>query len=78
MKKTHFGIEYYFKPTPKWARLIGDALLYGGTVATGLAASNGDMKLAGATLAMSVTGKFFSNWATETEKDTKDGQPNGQ
>lgn len=62
-------LKNYWKPTPKWARQLGDSLLAAGTLASS-SAIIADYKTAGLiALGLSVIGKFLSNLFANVGED---------
>jgi hypothetical protein len=64
MKNTKFGWKYYFAPTPKRLRILGDSLAAAGTFAASILILNGSPKNGTIILIAAVVGKFISNFFT--------------
>jgi len=60
-----FGWSYYFKPTPKRMRVLGDSLAAAGTFGSSIAILNGHPIVGTSILVVSIVGKFISNFFTE-------------
>lgn len=66
-----FGWKYYFAPTPKRMRVLGDSLAAAGTFGASIAILNG-YPVAGTTImVVAVIGKFISNFFTDATKRSK-------
>jgi hypothetical protein len=64
-----FGWKYYFAPTPKRMRVLGDSLAAAGTFAAGISVLNGMPMLGTIVMISSVLGKFISNFFTDASED---------
>ena len=64
-KKVKLSSRGYMKPTPKNLRKLGDGLLAVGALVTGASIGNSDV-IAYISLAVSVIGKFLTNFFEET------------
>jgi hypothetical protein len=67
--KTKFGWKYYFSPTPKRLRVLGDSLAIAGTFALGIATLNGHPIVGTIVMIVAIVGKFISNFFSETPED---------
>lgn len=67
MKKLEFGWSYYFAPTPKRIRVLGDSLAIAGTFALGIATLNGHPVAGTIIMVVAIVGKFISNFFTEED-----------
>ena len=63
-----FGWSYYFKPTPKRLRVLGDSLAAAGTFGAGIVVLNGHPIVGTIVMAVAILGKFISNFFTEDGK----------
>ena len=64
-----FGWKHYFAPTPKRMRVFGDSLAAAGTFGAGIAVLNGHPIMGTIIMAVSVFGKFISNFFTDAPED---------
>lgn len=64
---TKFGWKYYFAPTPKRLRILGDSLAAAGTFAAGIATLNGHPVAGTIVMVVAIVGKFISNFFTEED-----------
>jgi hypothetical protein len=70
MKKLNFGWKYYFAPTPKRMRVLGDSLAAAGTLGASIAVLNGNPLTGTIIMIGAVLGKFISNFFTNgSQKD---------
>lgn len=60
-----FGWSYYFKPTPKRLRVLGDSLAAAGTFGAGVVVLNGHPIVGTIIMGVAILGKFISNFFTE-------------
>lgn len=67
--KTKFGWKYYFSPTPKRIRVLGDSLAAAGTFGAGIAVLNGHPVVGTIVMVVAIVGKFISNFFTEETED---------
>ena len=67
--KTRFGWKYYFAPTPKRLRVLGDSLAAAGTFAAGIATLNGHPIAGTVIMFIAVAGKFISNFFVEDSEN---------
>jgi hypothetical protein len=63
-----FGINEYFKPTPKKIRSAADALVAATTFGGSMIVLNGDPKVGTIVFIVGVIAKFISNLFAEDEK----------
>ncbi len=63
-RKTRFGWKYYFSPTPKRLRVLGDSLAAAGTFGASVAILNGHPIAGTIIMIVAVMGKFISNFFT--------------
>jgi len=67
-----FGWNYYFSPTPKRIRILGDSMAAASLFVSGLAISSGYEKVALYVSIAGWAGKFISNFfADATQNDIK-------
>lgn len=57
-----FGWKYYFQPTPKRMRVLGDSLAAAGTFASTIVVLNGHPIAGTIIMVVAVMGKFISNF----------------
>lgn len=57
-----FGWKYYFQPTPKRMRVLGDSLAAAGTFASTIVVLNGHPIAGTVIMVVAVMGKFISNF----------------
>jgi hypothetical protein len=67
MSKLSFGWKYYFTPTPKRLRVLGDSLAAAATFGAGIAILNGHPIAGTIIMIIGLVGKFISNFFTEEE-----------
>ena len=60
-----FGWKYYFKPTPKRIKILGDSLAAGSLFVAGLSLVSGYEKIAIAVAISGWIGKVISNFFTD-------------
>lgn len=60
-----FGWKYYFAPTPKRLRILGDSLAAAGTFGASIVVLNGQPIAGTIIMVVGVIGKFISNFFTE-------------
>lgn len=65
--KTKFGWKYYFAPTPKRLRVLGDSLAAAGVFGAGIATLNGHPIAGTIIMVVAIAGKFISNFFTDVE-----------
>jgi len=64
-----FGWKYYFAPTPKRLRVLGDSLAAAGTFGSAIIILNGQPLVGTIIMVVAVFGKFISNFFTEETQD---------
>jgi len=64
-----FGWKYYFAPTPKRMRVLGDSLAAAGTFGASIAVLNGHPIMGTTIMIIAVVGKFISNFFTDAPED---------
>lgn len=67
--KTKFGWKYYFAPTPKRIRVLGDSLAAAGTFGAGIAVLNGHPIVGTVIMIVAIVGKFISNFFAEDSEN---------
>jgi hypothetical protein len=67
--KTKFGWKYYFSPTPKRLRVLGDSLAAAGTFGGTIVVLNGHPVAGTIVMIVAIVGKFISNFFSETPED---------
>jgi len=65
MKKLSFGLNQYFKPTPKRIRMFGDSLAAAGTFGASIVILSGEPKAGTIIMVVAVLGKFISNFFSD-------------
>ena len=60
--KNNFGLQHYNRPTPRFWRKLGDALLASSTLVTGHAIITDHPNLALLALIVGAVGKFLTNF----------------
>lgn len=66
-----FGLKYYFKPTPKKIRLIGDSLAAASLFVSGMTLMEGYKEIAIFIAVSGWLGKFISNMFADADPQTK-------
>lgn len=66
-----FGLKYYFKPTPKKMRLIGDSLAAASLFVSGMTLMEGYKEIAIFIAISGWVGKFLSNMFADANAETK-------
>jgi hypothetical protein len=66
-----FGLKYYFKPTPKKVRLIGDSLAAASLFVSGMTLMEGYKEIAIFIAISGWVGKFLSNMFADANAETK-------
>jgi hypothetical protein len=66
-----FGLKYYFKPTPKKIRLIGDSLAAASLFVSGMTLMEGYKEIAIFIAVSGWVGKFLSNMFADADPQTK-------
>ena len=66
-----FGLKYYFKPTPKKIRLIGDSLAAASLFVSGMTLMEGYKEIAIFIAVSGWVGKFLSNMFADADPETK-------
>lgn len=66
-----FGLKYYFKPTPKKIRLIGDSLAAASLFVSGMTLMEGYKEIAIFIAVSGWVGKFISNLFADADSETK-------
>jgi hypothetical protein len=69
-KQVKFGWKYYFKPTPKRLRILGDSLAAASIFVSGLAMVSGYERIAIGVAVSGWVGKFISNFFSNENKRT--------
>jgi hypothetical protein len=69
--KMKFGLKYYFKPTPKKVRLIGDSLAAASLFVSGMTLMEGYKEIAIFIAISGWVGKFLSNMFADANAETK-------
>lgn len=64
-----FGWKYYFEPTPKRLRILGDSLAAGSLFVAGLSIMSGHERIAIGVAVTGWVGKVISNFFTHERKD---------
>lgn len=72
MSKLNFGWKYYFCPTPKRIKVLGDSLASAGVFAGAISALNGHPYLASAVFVAAWIGKVISNFFAEETTEKKE------
>lgn len=67
-RKIKFGWKYYFNPTPKRLRILGDSLAAASLFVSGLAIAVGYEKIAIGVAVSGWLGKFISNFFADENK----------
>lgn len=68
MKKRHFGIRAYMKPTPSLMRRIGDGIIVASTTVSTYAIAEEMKYLALCSVLLGAMGKFFTNLFSEEDQ----------
>lgn len=66
-----FGLKYYFKPTPKKIRLIGDSLAAASLFVSGMTLMEGYKEIAIFIAVSGWVGKFISNLFADADPKTE-------
>lgn len=66
-----FGLKYYFKPTPKKIRLIGDSLAAASLFVSGMTLMEGYKEIAIFIAVSGWVGKFLSNMFADADPKTE-------
>lgn len=66
-----FGLKYYFKPTPKKIRLIGDSLAAASLFVSGMTLMEGYKEIAIFIAVSGWVGKFLSNMFADADTKTE-------
>ena len=66
-----FGLKYYFKPTPKKIRLIGDSLAAASLFVSGMTLMEGYKEIAIFIAVSGWVGKFLSNMFADADPKTQ-------
>jgi hypothetical protein len=66
-----FGLKYYFKPTPKKIRLIGDSLAAASLFVSGMTLMEGYKEIAIFIAISGWVGKFLSNMFADADPKTQ-------
>jgi hypothetical protein len=66
-----FGLKYYFKPTPKKIRLIGDSLAAASLFVSGMTLMEGYKEIAIFIAVSGWVGKFLSNMFADADPQTQ-------
>ena len=66
-----FGLKYYFKPTPKKIRLIGDSLAAASLFVSGMTLMEGYKEIAIFIAVSGWVGKFLSNMFADADAKTE-------
>ena len=71
MVSMKFGLKYYFKPTPKKIRLIGDSLAAASLFVSGMTLMEGYKEIAIFIAVSGWVGKFLSNMFADADPQIK-------
>ena len=71
MVNMKFGLKYYFKPTPKKIRLIGDSLAAASLFVSGMTLMEGYKEIAIFIAISGWVGKFLSNMFADVDPKTQ-------